>query len=153
MPTIAEARDLILQTFKDAWDADPTSQNLEVRYDDRYGDSDINTNDSWARVTVKHDPIGFSPKALAGSIGQRRFPRNGTLTVQIFTPTDDGQETSDELTTIVLSAFEGFRNAGVWFRNIRFSEVNGDFGGGQKPLSDGWRQVNVRVEFEYATIN
>lgn len=136
--TVTQARDEMLTTFRTAWTAGPPSSTLPVLYPDV--SQEVPSSGAWARVTVKHS---YGEQAtLSGETGQRRFRHTGIVTVQIFTPTGDGQVLSDQLVAIAKGAFEGVTTSPgrVMFRNVRVNEV------GQQGQ---WFQVNVLADFEY----
>lgn len=136
--TLGQARDEICAVFRTAWIAGPPSSTLPVLYPDV--SQEIPASSAWARVTVAHNVGGQA--TLANESGQRRFRHVGIVTVQIFTPTGDGQVLSDQLITIVKDAFEGVTTTPgrVIFRRTRVNEVGQE---GQ------WFQVNVLADFEY----
>ena len=143
--TITEAYDAILTTFKDAWDADSTASSVPVQYQDVPKDdfpAKAATASAWARVTVLHNPATGGQATLSGEVGNRRFRRFGTITVNIFTPVGDGKKLAHELQTVAMRAFEGVRTTGtgVIFRNVRHTEIG--------PEGE-YDQNNVLAEFEY----
>jgi hypothetical protein len=136
--TVTQARDEMLATFRTAWTAGPPSSTLPVLYPDV--SQEVPSSGAWARVMVKHS---YGEQAtLSGETGQRRFRHTGIITVQIFTPTGDGQVLNDQLIAIAKGAFEGVTTSPgrIMFRNVRINEVGQD---GQ------WFQVNVLADFEY----
>ena len=135
---ITQARDEIQAVFKTAWEADADSQNVTVLYADTA--QDVPTSGHWARITVRHSD--GRQATLSGEVGQRRFRKFGIVTVQVFTESGDGLVTSDTLTAVAESAFQGVTtNPGrVLFRNVRTVEV------GQE---GNWHQSNVLASFEY----
>lgn len=135
--TVAQARDEILTTVKTAWEDDVLSQGLVMLWPDVAGDPP--ENGAWGRTTVIH--TGGQQATLANHQGKRRFRRTGVVTVQLFTPVNDGQVLSDGLVAVVKDAFEGVTTAsGVIFRDVTPVEM-GKHG--------GWFQVNVQAGFEY----
>lgn len=145
MTAVADARDDILGTLKTAWDADPSSQDLDILWSDapdNVTDHEEYLNNprvGWARATVVHTPIGGL--RTIGTSPNRKFERTGTIFVQLFTPTGKGLNLADQLVRVVLGAFEGVRTAnGVWFRDSGFNEV------GQ---NGNHHQTNVTVSFVY----
>lgn len=139
--TLLQARDEILGALKTAWDADPGSTGLPVLYSDT--EEDVPATGAWARVTVQHNE-GFQA-TLSNAVGARRFRRLGTVTVQVFTPHNEGGTLSDTLATVAKNAFEGVTTSPgrVIFRNVRVNEVGQD---------KEWFQVNVLADFEYDEI-
>lgn len=145
--TLTQARDEILTFFRTAWIANNESQNIPLFFDDAHkavpGTADSNEAPlPWARVTLRHG--NFFQGSLSGSIGQRRFERNGILVIQIFTPLNDGLTTADKLSIIALNSLEGKNTTnGVWFRNVRVNEIGPD---------GNWFQTNIIAEFIYDEI-
>jgi hypothetical protein len=138
---ISQARDEILATFRDAWEADETSAVVPVLYWDIA--QDVPNSGPWARVTVRHSAGNKS--SLSNEVGSRRFTYVGTIFVQIFTVHEDGMVSADVLADIAMRAFEGnVTSGGVIFRQVRLNEVGQD---GQ------WFQTNVLVDFEYDNIH
>ena len=135
--TRTQARDECHTMFKTAWEAVGPSQGVSVLYADVA--QDVPTSGSWARFTMKHSIGGQA--TLSGETGLRTFRRTGVISVQIFTPTGDGNVLADQLADIAKNAFEGKASPGqVWFRDVTSNEIG----------QDGvWFQTNVFVGFEY----
>lgn len=94
----------------------------------------------YARATVRHFTGG---QATLGSVGSRRFNREGAIFVQCFAPLGIGNPLTiaERLGRIARDAFEGRSSpGGIWFRNPRLNEVG---------PADGWFQVNVVAPFTY----
>lgn len=137
MTTVIEARDEMMETFRTAWMASETSQELPVIYPDVSDEPP--TSGGYARITVAH--TGGTQATLANAEGKRRWRSTGTLTVQLFTPPGGGQVLSDKLVTIAKNAFQGVSTAGgVVFRDVSIREIG---------AVSGWYQANVLVAFEY----
>jgi len=137
--TITEARDEMFAVFRTAWLGDPASASVPVMWPDVAAQKPP-TSGAWARVTVQHNT--GRQATLSNGVGQRRFRRTGVVTVQVFAPTGDGQEFSDQLATIAKNAFEGVTTSPgrVMFRDVRLREVGQD---------GNFYQVNVLADFEY----
>jgi hypothetical protein len=141
--TFTQARDEILSLFKTAWDAGATG--VPVVYDDSPSDkptsaelANENTT-AWARVTVRHS-IGRQA-SLSGTQAVRRWEREGTLFIQIFTSYGTGLQTADSLAKVAVDALEGATTpGGVWFRDVSFREVG---------IDGPWYQTNVVATFQY----
>lgn len=142
--TFTQARDEILTVFKTAWDAGIETTGKVVIYPDaknqvpKTNDADSNPN-LWARVSVVHDT---GRQATLGGIGNRLFQREGSVTVQVFTPIGTGLSIADKVYKIVVDAFEGKTSASgnVWFRNVRVNEIGPE---------GTWFQANIIADFEY----
>lgn len=145
MTTIVEAIDLINQTFYDAWEADGSvSKGILVYYDNKdENEKDKSASKSWARVTIKHHGDGFGKQSLAAGNGTMSYQRNGVVLIGLFVPLGKGTRHGSELTQIVVNAFEGSRETGVWFRNVRFRE-NGKSG--------AWAKIYVKADFNYTEV-
>ncbi len=132
--TFEEANNEILDVFQAAWG--PTG-NTAV-FDNKKGEKPAATA-SWARVTVRH--TGGNQASLANVGGQRRWSRDGIITVQVFVPAGEGLSGAYALAKIVADAYEGTATpSAVWFRNVRVNEIG---------ESGHWFQVNVLAEFTY----
>ena len=137
---ILQGRDEITGVFRTAWLADDDSKNLPVQYPDvRFDPPD---DGAWARLTIQHTQGGET--SLTNANGQRVYGHVGIVTVQVFTPSGEGQTLSDTLAMIVANAYRGTRTTGgAVFRNVRTIEV------GQ---TGAWFQVNVTADFDYTEV-
>ena len=136
--TVQEARDEILAHFTTAWNAG-AGATIPLIYSDR--EADLPADGSFARVTLQHS--NFNHATLGGRLsGGQRFRRNGIVTVQVFTPSDDGLGLSDTLGDLALSIFEGQATGSdrVEFRNTSLNEIGHD---------GAWHQTNVLADFNY----
>lgn len=140
--TILEAIDQIFGTLQNALSADTTTQNVKIDYEDRKPSTKNQSNISWIRPTIIHNDGGFTDASLSGDFGQRRFGRNGTIIVQVFTPLNQGKTLNYRIIQIIMDAFEGKRSVGqrVWFRNNRFSEKGRD---------NAWYRIDFKSDFVY----
>lgn len=135
--TYKQARREILSKFKTAWD----TTSYEAFYDD-VKKQRSSSSSPWAVVTLRH--TAGRQSTLSSDVGNRRFSRTGTLTVQIFTSAGKGLQESYDLAKVVSDAFEGsYTPGGVWFRNLTLREVGRD---------GEFFQVNVITEFTYDEI-
>lgn len=132
--TFTEARDEILTLFRTAWEAQPTPPSLfywDVEQEDP-------TGEIWARITVRHN-IGGND-----AIGNRLFVREGVITLQIFTRFGEGLVNADATAKVAVDAFQGKSTpGGVWFRNVRYTEIGQD---------GEWFQSQVLADFEYTEV-
>lgn len=96
----------------------------------------------WVRVSVNHNQGG------QGAFGdnQARWQKNGVLAIQVFTPTGDGLNLSDQICDGLERGFEGSTagDGAVWFTNAIAQEVGAD---------GGWYQSNFSVDFEYDIVH
>lgn len=146
--TRSTARDEIMSAINTAWVAAPASSTLDLFFQDVDGEPDAavvaetSAPTSWARATVTHGVRGQS--SLSNHENKQRYTAVGLVIVQVFTPRGNGLSISDELCKIIEDALDGVKTpSGVWFRNVRSTEVG---------PSGSWFQVNVIAEFEYDEI-
>ena len=136
MTTYREAKNDILELFKDAWD--PTgyvAQYTNVAEEKAPPDVD----EPWARATV-----GFTngdARSIGGISGKARYENTGTLTIQIFTPVGDGGVRAYDLGQQLVDAYRGASTEnGVTFTSVGMREAGVD---------GSWFQVNVTATFTY----
>jgi hypothetical protein len=141
--TFTQARDEMLALFKTAWDAG--ASGVPLVYDDTPTDVPTaaqlaNENvTAWARVTIRHS-IGRQA-SLSGSQATRRWVREGTFFVQVFTAYGTGLQSADTFAKVAADALEGATTpGGVWFRDVSFREVG---------IDGPWYQTNVVATFQY----
>jgi hypothetical protein len=140
--TVEEAVDAIYKRFTDEWETLATPPLL--LYDD-FGQDIPNTDTPWARIQIRHN--GGEQSTLQER-GQREFERLGIITVQIFTPLNDGRKAVDLYAQTAMRAFErqaatkigGTSVDEVWFRNTQTNEIG---------RNEGWYQTNITSQFEY----
>ena len=140
--TRSAARDEILLHFTTAWNAGTPPIPL-LFYDDKH--RDLPPDAPYARITVKHSPVG--PQVTVGATVARggngvRFRRFGVVTVQVFEISGAGLTNSDDLVDLALDAFEGEKTGldRIEFRNAHAIEIGQD---------GPWHQTNVIAEFNY----
>lgn len=137
--TRAQARDVINGLVKSAVDTYNAAFNPDVQV--VYEDVEPLPNDgvtSQLRVYIRH---GEGEQATLGSVGNRRFDRQGVVIVQVYTPTGDGFTLDDTLATLARNCFEGVTSGGVWFRRVKAQEVG---------KTGKYFQTNVTASFEYS---
>lgn len=97
----------------------------------------------WVRATIRHADAYQS--SLTGPLeGKKRYQREGTLHVQIFTPTGDGLTAATEAAEKVAEGLEDFRHPVLWFRNVRIEDAVLD--------RAGLNQTKVLATFKYDTV-
>lgn len=134
--TFENAVNEILDVFHTAWTPRPAAYP-NVSFTPPAGSSD-----PWARVSLAH--VTGNQATLSNPTGQKRWRRNGILTVQVFTPLGEGLSEGYSLAKVVADAYEGTATPSqVWFRNVRINEVGPD---------GEWFQTNVLVDFTYDEI-
>ena len=136
--SLTQAQDEILGLFRTAWEAGPPSQGVPVLYPDVA--QDVPNAGTWARVTLLL--TGGGQATLSGATGTRVFRYTGTVVMQVFTPTGEGQVLSQQLAHIAKNAYEGKASTpgGVWFRDARYG-ANGQDG--------NWFRQDVLVDYVY----
>lgn len=99
-------------------------------------------DDSWMRVTLRHDPNAQGQRGVGGATGKRRWHREGILTVQFFVPFKaGGLNRAMELACILRDALQGAKTAsGVWFKGAEAHEVGSD---------GNWYNANASARFIY----
>lgn len=132
--TYSEAIDQMSAVFKAAMD--PTT--YPVVWDDTPGDTP-KTRTPWARHTIRHET--GRQASLLGDLGKTRWERGGTIFLQLFDAPGAGMSRLRPLVSLVQAAYEGrATSGGIWFRNTRVNEIG---------VREGWRQINVLVDFTY----
>lgn len=97
---------------------------------------------SWVRVWLRHGP---SAQVTLGQVGNRKFERDGSVLVNVFTNVGAGRGAGDALAKQVRAIFEGKR---ITDTTIRFFQVPI-----QEAAPDGkWYQTNVIADFRYTEV-
>ena len=137
---ITEARDAIYGALKAVLDASAYA-GVPVFYPDvikaKYPDDEPHIR-AFADHTMER-------QVTLGGVGQRRYRVYGLVTVQIFTPAGQGQNTGDLISGVVKGAFRGVNTGAdaIEFRNVRVVDVG---------TVEAFCQTNVQAEFEYDEI-
>lgn len=106
----------------------------------------------WARWSCQH--ATGNQASLANVIGRRKWNRQGSIIVQVFTPLNASELSAYDTAEIVVGAYEGKTTpSGVWFRNVRVQEANRDINGGVAANTALWQQRNVIADFLYDQIH
>lgn len=141
-----QAADVVLGTFRAAWIASAPGVNggelPDVEWPGiKYPDPKSREPKAWARIVCRHTQA--SQRSL-GPEGQRKFDREGIVSVQVFTPVGErGLTLGQRLGKVALDAFEGRDIDGVFFRRAALREAGPDA---------HWDQVNVTAEFTYDVV-
>lgn len=136
---VTEARDAILDTFRTYWLANAPAPIPEIHYWDSKKDTPDGSVE-WVRITVVHND---GNQSTLGGPGGSRYSKFGVLTVQIWTPYNDGMVRNDAFAQVAVDAFEGKSSDGgdsIDFRRVRSNEVGRD---------QDWFLTNVLAEFDY----
>jgi hypothetical protein len=131
--TYNDARDEILTPFWLAW----RPFGYTAIFTDVPG-SVPDTNDIWARVTIKH--VTGNQASLADPQSKRCWRRDGFVTVQVFSPAGDGLVQGYDAAQAVTNSYQCYKNCNVWFRNTKLEEIGND---------GAFFQVNVTSNFTY----
>ena len=143
LPTFTSARDEIAGLFLAHWRAHAPAVNrgrdVQVFWHGVDAGHAPPAGLPWARFVLRHRE---GTQATFGASGQRRFARDGLVSVQVFAPLSAGGVALAELLAVVArGAFEGVGTAsGIWFRNARIHEAGVD---------GAWVQMNVLADFVY----
>lgn len=142
--TLTQARDAVVSLVRTAWIAGPSSAAIPLAFDnvkfDKPGEDGSTTEAGpWAKITTRIISAGSETQ------GNRRFTTEGVLTVQIFTPTGDGNTLGDVLSQFVLDTLRAHVGtaSGVWFFDATPNEIG---------LEGPWFQHNVTASFRYQEI-
>lgn len=130
--TPVEARDEMLANFFAAW----KELNYPVVWTDVPGDVP-NAKTVWARVVIRHANGGQG--SLSNEHGKKRWFKDGTIFIQIFSPVGDGSVAGYLAADAVMDAYKTARDC-VWYRNIRMQELGSD---------GAFEQINVLIDFSY----
>ncbi len=134
MTTLVEAREASYLRFKTEWGA--TTPFCFDNEDCGYDKGSV----SWVRVSSKE--IGGGQVSLGG-VGLRKYDRQFEVSIQVFTPINQGKEESGTLSKAAADIFEGTAFSGLNFFDSRITEV---------PPDDKWDQTNVTIEGYYEEI-
>lgn len=136
--------DLIGDVIKAAWDAQAAgiaggSPKLVYEWLDRSGKPPANDDESWARLTIRHD--AGSGASIGGKLS-KRFVRGGFVWVQVFVPWVDGTKPpkSIALGRVVLNAIQDRRSGEVTMTQAKLEEKGQD---------RAWYRVDVTARFSW----
>ncbi len=135
MVTLVQARRDMYQKFVDDWGATSIFTFDNEKFDHP-------TNEAWVRFAVRHDGSNLEAIGGTGAGGFNKYQRTGRVTIQVFTPVNQGTEEADTLTQAARAIFEGttLSSNAIRFNNVVIRELGPD---------DGWYQVNVEAAFQY----
>lgn len=135
MTTLDQAREAIYLRFETQW---ATRTAFTYQNESNKG-LDAGTAD-WVRLSVLEVAGG---QETLGPILGRRYRRNGSIIVQIFTRGDKGMSASAGHADTFRGIFEGVSFSGVDTSNAVAKEIGPD---------GKWHQTNVEVTFDYDEI-
>lgn len=140
MTTVQQAEEAIVKTFLDAWGSETPVTLINERFDPP-------SNSPWARVIIYHYE---SRQETLGGVGNRRYHRTGRITVQLFSPLNQGTKRLSQLAQKAREAYEGkSRLVGpggpstVWIQDVAV-----DTGIPEA----GYHQYRVNADFAYEEI-
>ncbi len=136
MTTINQAKEAIYLAFETAWDTTGHPFTLDNE------DFTPPEGTPWARCVVRHT---VGPQDSLGAVGNRKFLRQGSVLVQVYTLINDGTATSDALVKTVSEAFEGKTLPGT-------SVTIFDMAPRETGPTGKWYQVVVEGTFNYEEI-
>lgn len=131
--TRSEAKDAMYALLLAAWTgAGQDAARMQwPGFNDHVPDGDT----PWARASCKH----YEAPTLGFGDGQARVENTGTLFLQVFTPSGNGEAAADNIAEKIVVAIRAAR-LDVWFRNVRAKEVG---------TSGAFEQTNVITDFSY----
>ena len=133
MTTINEARQAIYARFISQW-----GTQTEFTFDNEPFTEPV--SDPWVRLAVRNTDGG---QETLGQSGNRRYTRDASIFVQVFTLIDTGTQEADTLARIARNIFEGERFSGVFANDGTIREIGPD---------GKWYQTNVEIAFFYDEI-
>ena len=137
MTTSNEALEAIDARFVSLYTGVPEARWVLQNEDE---DFTANTTDPWLRISVLNETRA---QETLGKKGNRKYRSGDRLVVQVYTATNVGVQTGDNLAQEVLDLFEGESFSGLDFNN----------GLKRRAGADGkWYQHVAEVEFDYEQI-
>lgn len=131
MTTLNEAKEAITDRFVTLWGStSPFTFDNEA----------FTKPPTWVRLVVRH--TGSNQETL-GRVLNRKYNRQGSIFIQVFTPIDQGTQQADNLAQTARDIFEGVSFNGIYANDAIIREVG--------PEGD-WYQINVEILFFYEGI-
>lgn len=132
-----EAADVAVDEFKRLWTGTPLANVLVQNQDNSSVD---NQKDPWVRVTAAE--IGGGQETI-GAAPSRRFRRNAQVTVQIFTPKNEGTTRARQLAAEARAIYEARSFGGLDFNNARILPTLAE---------EKWQATSVEADFQFEEI-
>lgn len=132
MTTIVEAREAAYQRFVDQYSTTAFTFENETFTPP--------TDAGWVRFSVRHRPGG---QETLGAVGNRRFRRRAVVVCQIYTPSNQGLQESDQIVQAIRTIFEAVSFSGLDFND---TEVRAS------PPVDEWHVQIIEAFFDYDEI-
>ena len=119
MTTRSQAREAVYNQFISLW-LDRTPYLLDNSPGSPPNENPEEGSVSWVRLSVRHTN---EPQGTFGSVGNRRFERNGFIVVQVFTPLNSNLQGSDELIEGLQEIFEATKFSNIYSNNSNSQEI------------------------------
>jgi len=130
MTTINDAKKTVYNTFIAGW----TAETAPFTFDNESFSPPVT---EWVRLVVRNTN---SNQETLGQKTARRFLRQASVLIQIFTVANTGTKEADRLADVAKNIFEGERIGNIWFLEADVRETG----------TDGeWYQVVVEIIFNY----
>ncbi len=134
---IDEARDIAVRRFRQNWTGTPLSQVIMQDQDDSKVDGG---GDPWVRLTVSETGGG---QQTLGSPGTRKYRRQFSTFVQIYTPKNEGLKRAGALSVEARRIYEGRSFDGLDFNDARVFPTR---------VEEKWQLTLVQAEGEFDEI-
>lgn len=127
MTTATEARDAINGVINTAWLASGVTSAIVLQWDnvkaDPVGEDADGNSLPFARSTIR---TFDTTQETLGGVGNRKHQTEGTVVVQIFTPSGDGHVLADTIVEVLKTALRNVRVGNLWFFDVTAREVRQD---------------------------
>lgn len=131
MTLLDDAREAVYQRFVDNWSSTPYVFDNEDSADLDGGAV------AWARLSVRETAGG---QETLGPTGGRKYRRQASAFVQVFTPVNAGMKAAGDLAAAARAIFEGTSFGDLDFNNARVSDTGPD---------DKWQTTLVEAVFDF----
>jgi hypothetical protein len=132
LTTILEAKNQIKKHFEDRWN------NRTPIYWDNETTETVKKNIPWVRGSIR---LAVGGQQTLGSPGNRMFNRYGYLIFQVFIPSNQKTQISDELVQAILDIFDGAEVGDVNIIKGSPTFVN---------FEKAWYQQNVQFNISFS---
>lgn len=116
----AQALQILLARWVSLW-GNTTPYRLD---NEAWKPQDLPDGSPWASLTF--EPVTIGRQHTLGAPGNRQFERQMLLFVEIHTPANTGAALSMSLVSTVLGIFEGWRDGGLWTREVNVPRQGND---------------------------
>lgn len=137
--TAAQARDAAVDRFVTSWSGTPAA-NVTIENEPTHLDKG---SAPWVRMGVRHEPRGNDGQSTLGRVGGRRYLREITIWVQLFSLVKDGMVALDALAQEARAIFEGASFSGIrcFDGTFRESGVDGDWQMGMVEVVGDYQEI------------